>query len=66
MPEFDDLAFAIRFAMTQKGGTEAKKLLRSLPDDALDLLCKRIADHVRLCRWRQEPPVPPGRTPPRR
>jgi hypothetical protein len=63
MPELDDLASDIRFALTHKSDAEAKKLLRSLPDDALDFLCKRIADHLRLCRWRKEPPILPGKSP---
>lgn len=36
MPDFDDLAFDLRFALTHKTiGREAKKLIRSLPEDAL-------------------------------
>ncbi|MGO8917685.1 MAG: hypothetical protein ACLQJR_17415 [Stellaceae bacterium] len=66
MPDFDDLAFDIRFALTHKSGGEAEKLIRSLPDDAIEFLCKRIADYLRLSNWQKGPPVPPGRSPPMR
>ena len=59
MPDVDPLAFDIRFALTHKSiGREARKLIRSLPDDALELLCQGVAEHLRLCRWQQLPPEP--------
>lgn len=61
MPDVDPLAFAIAFALTQKIGGATKKLIRSPPDDALDRLAATVAEHLRLCRWRQLPPGPPAR-----
>ena len=59
MPDVDPLAFDIRFALTHKLiGRNARKLIRSMPEDALELLCREVADHLRQCRWRQLPPEP--------
>ncbi len=61
MPDIDNLAFAIRFALVH--GTisrEARKAIRSLSDHDLDFMYKTVADHLRLCRWRQLPPDPIG------
>ena len=59
MPDLDSLAFAIRFALTKTPiGQEARKLIRSLPEAALEHLCVVVADHLRQCRWRQLPPEP--------
>ena len=39
MSDVDDLAFDIAFALSQKPvGTEARKLVASLPDEAVDHL----------------------------
>ena len=61
MPDIDPLAFDIAFALTHKTGGETKKLIRSLRDPALDYLARVVAEHLRLCGWRQLPPDPPAR-----
>ena len=59
MPDVDPLAFDIRFAVTHKPiGREARKLIRSLPENELEHLCAIVAEHLRACRWRQLPPEP--------
>jgi hypothetical protein len=62
MPDIDPLALAVCFALTHKPiGRESKKLIRSLSEHALDLICHQVAEHLRLCRWRQLPPDPPAK-----
>jgi hypothetical protein len=54
MPEIDSLAFDIRYALTHGPiGRDVRKFLRALPDRNLEYLCCVVADHLRLCRWRQ-------------
>ncbi|MGO8920406.1 MAG: hypothetical protein ACLQJR_31305 [Stellaceae bacterium] len=55
MPDFDHLAFDIRFALAHSSiGRDAVKLLRSLPATELEQLCRAVADHLRRCGWQQE------------
>jgi hypothetical protein len=63
MPDIDPLAFDIAFALTQKTGGATKKLIRSLSEKELDYLAATVAEHLRLCRWRQLPPDPPATEP---
>jgi hypothetical protein len=61
VPDIDPLAFAIAFALTHKTGGATKKLLRSLSENELDYVARKVAEHLRLCGWRQRPPDPPAR-----
>lgn len=62
MPDFNSLVFDVAFAMTHKTGGATKKLIRSLPDGELDYVARKVAEHLRLCGWRQLPPDPPARS----
>jgi hypothetical protein len=55
MPDADHLAFNIAFALTHKTGGATKKLLRSLSENELDYVAQKVAEHLRLCGWRQLP-----------
>lgn len=56
MPDADIPAQDVRYALEYKTATAARKVIRSLPAGELDYVAKVIADHLRLCRWRKEPP----------
>jgi hypothetical protein len=60
MPDIDSLAFDIAFALTHKTGGNVRKLLRSLSESELDYVAREVAEHLRLCGWRQRPPAPPA------
>jgi hypothetical protein len=62
MSDVDDLAFDIAFALTQKPiGAEARKLIASLPDEAVDNLSRVVAEHLLHCGW-QRAAATPGAT----
>jgi hypothetical protein len=45
--EVDDLAFDIAFALSQKPvGAAVRKLIGSLPDEAIDRLSHIVAEHL--------------------
>ena len=51
MSDVDDLAFDIAFALSQKPIGEARKLVRSLPDEAIDHLSRVVAEHLVEQGW---------------
>jgi hypothetical protein len=53
----DRLALTICFALTHEAiGHEAKKIMHSLSDHQIEVLCQQVAEHRRLCGWWQLPP----------
>jgi hypothetical protein len=51
MSDVDDLAFDIAFALSQKPIGEVRKLVRSLPEDAIDQLSRTVAEHLLEQGW---------------
>ena len=63
----DRLALSICFALTHEAiGHEAKKIMHSLSEHQIEVLCQQVAEHLRLCGWRQLPSehLAPIREPP--
>jgi hypothetical protein len=56
MSDVDDLAFDTAFALSQKSIGEVKKLVRSLPEAAIDQRWRTVAEHLPGQGWRREPP----------
>ncbi len=55
MSDVDDLAFDVAFALSQKPvGTGARKLLNSLPEEAIDQLSRVVAEHLLDRGWHKE------------
>ena len=56
--EFDSLAFDIGFALRRKlFNRSLTTFFRGMPEDDLDDLCRRVADHLRRCNWKQGQPI---------
>jgi hypothetical protein len=34
--------------------SEAKTLMRSVPDETVEIICRRVAEHLHLCRRRRD------------
>jgi hypothetical protein len=52
MSDVEDLAFDIAFALSQKSLGQARKLVESLPDEAIDHLSRVVAEHLLEQGWR--------------
>jgi hypothetical protein len=55
MSDVDDLVFDVAFALSQKSIGEVRKLVRSLPEEAIDQLSRTVAEHLLDQGWRREP-----------
>jgi hypothetical protein len=59
MSDVDDLAFDIAFALSQKPiGAKVRKLVASLPDEAVDHLSRVVAEHLVDRGWQRVATVP--------
>jgi hypothetical protein len=59
MSDVDDLAFDIAFALSQKPiGAKARKLVASLPEEAVDHLSRVVAEHLVDRGWQRVAAVP--------
>jgi hypothetical protein len=56
MSDVDDLAFDIAFALSQKPiGAKVRKLVASLPEEAVDHLSRVVAEHLLDRGWHRAP-----------